>query len=166
MARRREKQETGCQLEPRQRVFLLTGADWGFLGPDLGSYGGFVDERAARAAWEACRDELIDYWIQDPRFWPGPASFRNPEPAGAGHRPAGFWLFDAKVPRRVLEKDPAKRNELRALGWFREPAWRSNFGDPVGGYLPVESESAYLSRHRLELPPERDREPAGPRPVE
>ena len=66
MARRRQQDSGGCNLTPRQRTWLLTGRDWDFLDIHAGPHrlGGFPHERAARLAWEACRDELMAYWLQ------------------------------------------------------------------------------------------------------
>ena len=142
------------KLLPRQRTYLLTGRDWDFLDHELGRHGngGFPDERASKLAWGTHRDALLSFWVQDPGAWSGERSLGNPAPGGAGSRPWAFWHFDAKVPRVVIEQlEPARKNELRALGWFAEPAWRAFFGRPAGDYAETESEASYLSRHKFFL---------------
>ena len=84
----------------------------------------------------------------------------------SGTRPWAWWYFDAKVPRMVTEQlEPARENELQALGWFAEKAWRAFFGCPAGDYAETESESAYLSRHRLFLEGEELAMRGPPRPT-
>ena len=58
--------------------------------------------------------------------------------------------FDATVPRLIVEPlESGRKNELSAIGWFCEKAWRGFFGRPGGDYVETESEASYLSRHRL-----------------
>ena len=154
MARRRQQDSSGgCNLTPRQRTWLLSGRDWDFLDIHAGAhgFGGFPHQRAARLAWETCRDELVAFWLQQPTTWTG-KSFSTPAPGGPGTRPWAWWYFDAKVPRVVIEQlEPARKNELRALGWFSEKAWRDFFGRPAAEYAETASEASYLSRHRFFL---------------
>ena len=166
--RRQRAKGGGCDLTARQRVWLLTGRDWDHLDGGAGAHGlgGFPHHRAARFSWEACRDELLGFWIQEPSTWLGESSFATPAPGGPGTRPWGFWHFEAKVPRVVTEQlEPARKNELQALGWFAEKAWRDFFGRPAGDYVVTESESAYLSRHRLFLEGEELATGGPPRPT-
>ena len=161
----RRKRASADKLLPRQRTYLLTGRDWDFLDHDLGRHrsGGFADERSARLAWETHRDALLAFWIQDPEAWSGNRSFATPAPGGPGTRPWGWWRFDAKVARHITgQLDPEKKNELRAIGWFTEKAWRDFFGRPAADYAETESESAYLSRHRLLLAEEEEEAMQGP----
>jgi hypothetical protein len=65
----------------------------------------------------------------------------------------------------VEQLEPDRKNELRALGWFAEKAWRDFFGCPAGDYAAAESESAYLSRHRLFLEGEELAMRGPPRPT-
>ena len=58
-----------------------------------------------------------------------------------------------------------RKNELCALGWFSEKAWRDFFGRPAGGYATVESEASYLSRHRLFLEGEEEALQGPPQPT-
>jgi len=153
------------RLHPRAREWLLTGYDWDYLCPDLGPHGlaGFESEADAREAWFAHRDELLAEWLE-----------REPRRSGAdtrggpGTRPWGWWRFEANVPRHVTAGGAARQPELRALGWGTEEAWRAFYGRPWGSYLDVESERAYLSRHRLFLEGEEAalRGPQGPQAVD
>ena len=160
MAIRRQKARSdGCDLTARQRTWLLTGRDWDLLDIRAGAHGlgGFPHHRAARRAWETCREELLGFWIQNPATWLGESSFATPAPGGPGSRPWAWWYFDARVPRLVTEQlEPARKNELQALGWFSEKAWRDFFGRPAGDYAETESEASCLSRHRLFLPGEEE----------
>lgn len=153
MAKRRQRDGSGAvELTVRQRTWLLTGCDWDFIDIHAGVHGlgGFPHHRAARVAWNSCRDELLKFWIENPKTWLGEPSFANPAPAGPGRRPFGFWQYDAKVPRVLIEElEPSKRSELQALGWFREKSWRGFFGRPAGDYAECETEGAYLLRHKL-----------------
>ena len=152
--RRQPARSDGCELTPRQRTWLLSGRDWDHIDAGAGAHGlgGFPHQRAARRAWESCLEELLGFWIQEPSTWLGESSFSTPAPGGPGTRPWGWWRFDAKVPRVVIEQlEPARKNELRALGWFAETAWRDFFGQPAGGYAKTEAEATYLARHRLFL---------------
>lgn len=153
MARRRSR-DTGPSLTARQRTWLLTGLDWTFLDPEAGPLGsgGFDNLRDARKAWEALREDLLEFWLQRPETWPGEHSFRTPRPRGPGTRPWAWWRFDAEVGRAVRGGSAREKAELRALGWFTDAAWRDFFGDPTGGHLKVESEGNYLARHGLERP--------------
>lgn len=153
MARRRQQNKGGCDLTPRQRTWLLTGTDWAFLDTDAGPHGlgGFPHERSARLAWVACRDELMAFWLEEPTTWTGKNGFETPAPGGPGTRPWAWWRFEAKVPRVAVRLDPAKKNELRALGWFSEKAWRDFFGRSAADYAETESEASYLLRHGLFL---------------
>lgn len=155
MAKRRQQDRSGgCNLTPRQRTWLLTGRDWDYLDVGAGAHGlgGFPHHRAARRSWEACRDELLGFWIQNPATWLGEPSSATPSPGGPGTRPWGWWRFDAEVPRVIVDKlEPGRKNELGALGWFVEKVWRDFFGRPAGDYAETETESSYLLRHRLFL---------------
>ncbi len=156
MARRRQHQDKGdgCDLTARQRTWLLSGRDWSHIDGGAGAHGlgGFPHQRAARRAWESCREELLGFWIQEPSTWLGESSFATPAPGGPGTRPWAWWYFDALMPRVVVEQlEPARKNELCAIGWFSEKAWRDFFGCPAGAYVEAESEASYLSRHRFFL---------------
>ena len=150
--RRQQDKDDGCDLTNRQRTWLLTGRDWDHIDGGAGAHGlgGFPHHRAARRAWEKCRDELLAFWIENPGTWLGEPSFTTPAPGGPGSRPWAWWYFDALTPRVIVEQlEPARKNELRALGWFCEKSWRDFRGNPAGAYAGTESESSYLSRHRL-----------------
>lgn len=106
----------------------------------------------ARAAWEAHRTELVQYWTQDPEGWSTPQDSRgrlmslsSPKPAGPGHRPFGWWEFDAPAPRAVLDRIPYDGDR-----W--SPPWDDrdqHFGIPWAWHdtLTVESEPGYLRRY-------------------
>lgn len=150
MAKRREQEPNGCDLGPRQRTWLLNGMDWApFLPPSGGPHdlGGFAHLEEAAAAWEACREELLDYWTQDPHDWEGEDGMADPQPGGPGTRPSAWWLLEAPDPRQLVgDEDRAVRAELRAGGWLEGEMWREFFGRPAGPYLRCEPQRAYLER--------------------
>jgi hypothetical protein len=80
------KRET---LTPDQRRDLRSGSR---EGPGV-----FLTVAARRAAWTRHREELL-------------AEPRNP-----GHRPRGWWLFEAKRPRDVHRSSPPQLAELGEL---------------------------------------------------
>lgn len=115
---------------PRQRA-AVSYAMRDYLAS--GSYFGFLDDRPevdepseteARAAWAACRDDIL-------------AVFERDTP---GRRPYAWWRFESSEPRRRLDrKERPGRGELR----FGVPRFLRTSEDFLAEY---ESEEAYLRR--------------------
>jgi len=109
---KRERREKPEELNGRQRYRLLTGTDWSF--PRVPGFEHDVEERAS---WERHRDELMEFWLQDPEEWekanPDRDQWVEPVPGGPGTRPWAWWEYDAPEPRRVYPGRP--------IGEEREP---------------------------------------------
>jgi hypothetical protein len=102
------------------------------------------------ALWDQYGAALLEDWLR----------------AHPGCRPFGWWISEARVPRRVL-----RGTALRVGGPTREEIWwRRHFGvpfflqvRPAGfiGYPAIESEATYLKRLALLTDDERARVPEG-----
>jgi hypothetical protein len=141
--RSRNRRDNIVALTGPQRDDLLHGHDF-FKGAWQGP-----DDR--RKAWELHRDDLVQFWTQDPDAWLAAGNqrdFGNPEPDGPGTRPRAFWDFDAVEdmvtisPAEQIEMEILKRGEADYTGNADIP--QSYFYQDQG-----ETEVAYL--HRLEL---------------
>jgi len=156
----RPRRRTVEELTPEAREVLLAG----FCMETLVSgdrWSEFADgEDGARALWATHRDELVAEWLEREPY--GSADGTESR-GGPGTRPFGFWYFEAQAARHVTGRAPGQVN-LAAMGWGTEACWREHFGRAWGEHLPVETERAYLERHRLLL--EEDVSAAGPRPVD
>jgi hypothetical protein len=102
-----------------------------------------VTEDEKRQYWAWYRDEVINYWTQDPHTWVRGelCHWDYPDPAGPGHRPYAFWKWDAEE-RRLLDVDVLRELEKRLLGEAR-------YSDINLDLLRQESEFEYLHRHGL-----------------
>jgi hypothetical protein len=167
---------------PQHETQLLVGHDWfgDAYGEDRRGRRAFEAD-AARADWEAVREELLAYWISDPGGWrplDDVSLFRQCRPGGPGSRPWAWWTWDAPAPRRVVacwssaggplvEIDPADVPGLDLADWPRlwreEPRWRHFYlgmRNPHPGVLDFETEREYLARLGLMTASERAALPA------
>jgi hypothetical protein len=165
-------------FEPQHRAQLLDGHD--FFGDAYGDPSGHrsrtrgpFDAAAAREDWEASREELLAYWLQDPALWerePDVSNFHQPTPGGPGSRPAAWWWFAAPEPRRIVARwtttgTPGSGSaglveipvnaepRLDVADWLRlwreEPRWRHFYRGmrtPCPGIVDFETEREYLAR--------------------
>jgi hypothetical protein len=152
--RRRRAQDRREAFGWPHRQQLLVGCD--FCGNAYGNHDGrplgrVFDEETAREDWEERRDELVQFWTQDPGVWAttNRRRFGNPAPGGPGTRPWAWWSWDA----------PADDRQVLGLAPVDEPLKRA-MGVSYCRSVLLESEASFLRRHDLFLPGERARVPA------
>lgn len=142
------------ELAPEMREGLLDGHFFG-ITTSRGS-GLPADMAAVEAAWRAHGAKLVEYWASDPEGHEG--TLLEPAPAGPGHRPWGWWAFEAPEPRKRVggTGEPSDRPWCPAprLSFGRPAVWETwNADDPPR----FETEAAYLDRLDLWLAGERKR---------
>jgi hypothetical protein len=99
-----------------------------------------LNDEQKRQRWEAYRAALLAEWIAE-----HPAT-----------RPWAWWRYEAREPRRCVSSAELLLPKRMPTDW--DWCWRKNFGIPgfaqcrppgFERYPEVESEAAYLDRHRL-----------------
>jgi len=127
---RRAKTRQAIQLDGNARRYLERGRDY---------FQEFVSrDESVREMWRRVGEQITSEWVE-----------RQP-----GSRPAAWWWFDSPdEPRRVVSgtepPDAPRDNAARSFG-----RWRKYYGPNWHRY---ESEPAYLRRHDLLRPGERER---------
>ena len=153
--RRRRTRPRQPEYTVAHECFLLTGHAWFDLYPygnpthDVDGWKAGsrpFDEDACRADWEAHREALLAYDLQDPEEWRKThhTSFGwgGEAPGGPGSRPWAWWQFEAPEPRPIVgqSKWPGYTVTVPRQPWKWSVAY--------------EPERAFLERHGLLSPEE------------
>jgi hypothetical protein len=121
------------ELSEDQIDHLLSGYS---LGPEFP----FKDEAERRKAWTAHRAELMQYIgrTSGPGFYA-----QNGIPWG--HRPAGWWQFEAPGTRRRIRGDMS----ITSIGEERSPSGTLRFWSEQVDDSEFETQHQFLKRHGL-----------------
>jgi hypothetical protein len=134
---------------PRAKRSLMM---WRWLLGGRGGAWSFLEKRDLRDVWHEHAEAILAHHVK-----------RRP-----GTRPARWWQFDAPEPRRRLGGTGTPLHECSAyvapFTYGIPTAWRTH-GDFFTSGTPIdptdlpafESEAAYLARHKLFFPGERER---------
>lgn len=172
-------------MTPRRRkvrkpgVEHLSAEQWDVLlsGDTFGPSEVFDSEDDRRATWQSHRDTLLRFWTAGPGWEDVPVpemAFYGREPRGPGHRPQGWWDYDAPGHRELVDPQGwIERETSRRYGSEDYALWVANnysdwtgdtcMGVPSGespdgdghmhpDYRFIESQRAFLERHDLLLP--------------
>jgi hypothetical protein len=147
--------------KPRQELTLLQRQ--GLLTGDYWSASEELTGEAEREAWMANRDELLGYWLQDAAEWAragGKSDWGYPEPGGPFTRPAAWWKYESREPRKRIGGEGIAAIDSDAcpdwaakLSFGHPTVWDDDYGDEVESWY--ETERDYLIRLKLLTPAEK-----------
>jgi hypothetical protein len=135
----------------KQNLEVLTPGQLESLLDDHMFFGNvYPDDETRRHAWKLHRDELMEYWLQDPDAWleaGNKGTFGTPQPGGPGTRPSSWWEYTANKPLNIVTAAEQIDQETAKRG-------KPQYDDPSFYHDREETEVSYLHQLKLLSPAE------------